>query len=81
VPAYTPLLLFLRDHATAITEQPAISLGEIAQRHFTGDRYPTLRLSQGWFENQLQSSHAAHFDRSTHRPNELHRIGGLHMQK
>src|SRR5262249_48732698 len=53
VPAYTPLLLFLRNHATTITESPAISLGEIAQRYFSGDRYPTLKLSQGWFEKQL----------------------------
>ncbi len=55
VPAYTPLLLFLRDHANVIAEQPTLSLGELAQKHFIGERYPDLKLPSDWFERQLQS--------------------------
>lgn len=54
LPVYTPILLFLRDHVAAITNQPDISLGEIAQLYFSSGRYANLQPPVGWFEKQLR---------------------------
>lgn len=56
--AYTPILLFLRDHVSTITETPSITLGELAQQHFAGDRYPALRPPLEWFERKLRHGKA-----------------------
>ncbi|MBV9928815.1 MAG: NACHT domain-containing protein [Acidobacteria bacterium] len=54
VRAYFPILLFLRNHAAAITERPSISLGELTARYFSGERYPELKPPPNWFERQLR---------------------------
>lgn len=53
--AHIPVLLFLRDHAAAITQEKAPALGKLAQDYF-GDsgRFPTLKPPPGWFERQLE---------------------------
>ena len=56
VRAYTPILLFLRNHVAAITANPSVTLGELAQEHFCDPkRYPKLKPSQKWFERRLES--------------------------
>ena len=52
--AYTPLLLFLREHVAAIIEQPNITLGQLAQQAFTSERYAELKAPPQWFERQLR---------------------------
>jgi hypothetical protein len=52
--AYTPILLFLRDHTEAIARNPSITLGQLAQQHFNG-RYSKLKPPPDWFERQLAS--------------------------
>ena len=55
VRAYTPILLFLRNHIAAITANPSITLGELAQQHFSdGKRYPKLKPPPKWFERHLE---------------------------
>ncbi len=50
-----PLLLFLRDHANAITEE-GLSLGEIAQQYFSDHkRYAELSPPPLWFARQLRT--------------------------
>lgn len=50
VAAYTPILLFLRDHAAAVTAKPELTLGELAQSYFSRkDRYPELNPPAAWF--------------------------------
>lgn len=57
VAAYTPiLLLFLRDHAAAVTANPALTLGELAQSYFSRhDRYPELKPPAAWFVQQMKA--------------------------
>jgi hypothetical protein len=50
--AYFPLLLFLRDHVAAITEDTSMTLGALAQKHLI-KQYPTLKPADDWFERQL----------------------------
>ena len=52
--SYIPVLLFLRDHVAAITENPAIKLGTLAQNHLT-KQFPKLKPSPDWFERQLEN--------------------------
>ncbi len=51
--AYFPLLLFLRDHVTAITEDPSITLGVLARKHLS-KQFPTLRPAEDWLDRQLE---------------------------
>jgi hypothetical protein len=51
--AYVPLLLFLRDHVAAITEDPSITLGALAQKYLSG-QFEKLKPPTGWFERQLE---------------------------
>ncbi|MFN0112319.1 MAG: NACHT domain-containing protein [Blastocatellia bacterium] len=51
--AYAPLLLFLRDHAAAITVDPAITLGALARKHLSS-QFPKLKPPPDWFEHQLE---------------------------
>jgi hypothetical protein len=52
--ALTPLLLFLRDHAATIKQRPDITLGQLAQAHFSDrTRFPKLAPPSLWFERQL----------------------------
>lgn len=52
IPAYIPLLLFLRDHTAVIVNNPSITLGGLAERHF-GSQSKTLKPPPGYFERQL----------------------------
>lgn len=53
--AYTPVLLFLRDHARTIVEQSP-SLAELTQTHFADQkRYPELEPPPRWFPRQLRA--------------------------
>ncbi len=55
VRAYTPVLLFLRNHVAAITANPSITLGELAEQHFSDSkRYPKLKPPQKWFDERLE---------------------------
>jgi hypothetical protein len=51
--AYTPVLLFLRDHVATITEKPDITLGAIAEGH-SRKQFQKLKPPSDWFERQLQ---------------------------
>ena len=51
--AYVPVLLFLRDHVAAITENPALKLGTLAQNHLT-KQFQKLTPPADWFERQLE---------------------------
>ncbi len=52
--AYIPMLLFLREHATAIVEK-SLSLPDLAQQHFSDQtRYPELKPPPQWFLRQLR---------------------------
>ncbi len=51
--SYVPVLLFLRDHVAAITENPTLKLGTLAQNHLT-KQFPKLKPSPDWFERQLE---------------------------
>jgi len=53
--AYTPVLLFLREHAGAISEKSP-SLAELVQTHFSDQkRYPELDPPSKWFPVQLKA--------------------------
>lgn len=53
VRAYTPILLFLRQHTAAIMDNSDITLGELAERHFSNNpNYP--KPPANWFERQLK---------------------------
>ncbi len=53
--AYTPLLLFLREHINTIVEQSP-SLAELAQGHFSDQkRYPEISPPPEWFPRQLKA--------------------------
>ncbi|MBS1791509.1 MAG: NACHT domain-containing protein [Acidobacteria bacterium] len=52
--AYVPLLLFLRDHIAAITEDSSITLGTLAQKHLS-NHFRKLKPPPGWFERQLEN--------------------------
>ncbi|HEX5731699.1 MAG TPA: NACHT domain-containing protein [Blastocatellia bacterium] len=55
VRAYTPVLLFLRNHIAAITANPSITLGELAEQHFSDPkRYPKLKPPRKWFDERLE---------------------------
>jgi hypothetical protein len=51
--AYFPLLLFLRDHVAAITEDTSTSLGALALKHLI-KQFPALKPAEDWFERQLE---------------------------
>lgn len=51
--SYVPVLLFLRDHVAAITENPSLKLGTLAQTHLT-KQFPKLKPPADWFERQLE---------------------------
>ncbi len=52
--AYVPLLLFLRDHAAAILEKPALTLEELAQTDIP-KKFPKLKPPVNWFQRQLDN--------------------------
>ncbi|MGH9847823.1 MAG: NACHT domain-containing protein, partial [Blastocatellia bacterium] len=52
VRASTPILLSLRDYVVTITNDPAVTLGQLAQQSFSA-RYPKLELPPEWFERRL----------------------------
>ena len=55
VRAYTPVLLFLRDHVRKILGEQPPSLGRLAQEYFGDPQlFPTLRTPPGWFERRLE---------------------------
>src|SRR5262245_16847819 len=51
--AYTPALLFLRDHVDTITEKPDITLGALAEAH-SRKQFQKLKPPPDWFERQLR---------------------------
>lgn len=52
--AYTPLLLFLREHVKTIIEDSP-SLAKLAQQYFSDQqRYPELKPPPEWFSRQLK---------------------------
>src|SRR5262245_16928283 len=51
--AYTPVLLFLRDHIATITEKPDITLGALAEEH-SRKQFQKLKPPSDWFERQLR---------------------------
>lgn len=53
--ASIPVLLFLRDHVSAITQEQIPSLGKLAQSHFSDTNlFATLIPPKGWFEKRLR---------------------------
>jgi energy-coupling factor transporter ATP-binding protein EcfA2 len=54
LPAYIPLLLFLRHHVQTIVEQ-APTLAELAHTHFSSDTTPELNPPPNWFAQHLKS--------------------------
>lgn len=52
VPNRLPILLFLRDHADAILENPSIRLSELIQEQFKSRQAPLP--PSGWLERQLE---------------------------
>ncbi|HEV2765997.1 MAG TPA: NACHT domain-containing protein, partial [Pyrinomonadaceae bacterium] len=55
VRAYTPVLLFLRDHTNAVTRENPPPLGKLLQDYFEGGSFANLKPPPGWFEKQLQA--------------------------
>src|SRR5262245_43807149 len=51
--AYTPALLFLRDHVATICEKPEITLGALAEAH-SRKQFQQLKPQPDWFERQLR---------------------------
>jgi energy-coupling factor transporter ATP-binding protein EcfA2 len=51
--AYFPLLLFLRDHAADIAEDPSITLVVLAQRRLS-KQFPALKPTEDWLGRQLE---------------------------
>lgn len=57
--AYTPILLFLRDHIKTIVQENPPSLGKLAQAHFSNQSlFPTLKPPANWFEKHLERGKA-----------------------
>lgn len=57
--AYTPILLFLRDHIKTIVQGSPPALGKLAQAHFgNSNLYPTLKPPANWFERHLEQGKA-----------------------
>lgn len=57
--AYTPILLFLRDHVKTIVQENPPALGKLVQAHFSNSNlYPTLKPPLNWFEKQLERGKA-----------------------
>ncbi len=55
LPAYMPVLLFLREHIKAIAGKEPPHLEKLVQTHFAdAKRYPNLKPPEGWFTAQLQ---------------------------
>lgn len=52
--AYTPILLFLREHNSTVLSNPQITLGDLADIYFK-QRWPKLKSPQGWFERKLEN--------------------------
>ena len=52
-PDLLPILLFLRDHATAIKENPGIPLAQLIREQFAGRQAPLPPA--GWLEKQLET--------------------------
>ncbi len=58
LPAYTPILLFLRDHIEKIVTDE-VNLAQLAQGHFSNEqRYPNLNPPEHWFKAQLNKGKA-----------------------
>jgi hypothetical protein len=56
ISAYTPILLFLRDHIRSITQETPPTLGKLVDTYFSNDSlFPTLSPPSNWFEKQLKS--------------------------
>lgn len=53
VRAYTPVLLFLRDHTAAVTQAQPPSLGKLVQDYLGGNTSAALKPPPDWFEKQL----------------------------
>jgi len=51
--AYTPALLFLRDHVATICEKPEITLGALAEAH-SRKQFQKLNPPPDWFERRLR---------------------------
>ena len=55
LPAYVPVLLFLREHIKTITDEQPPNLTELVQAHFANAKsYPDLKPPSGWFAVQLR---------------------------
>ncbi|MDG4583344.1 MAG: NACHT domain-containing protein [Candidatus Competibacter sp.] len=55
LPAYMPVLLFLREHIKTIASKEPPHLAELVQTHFAdAKRYPNLKPPEGWFAAQLR---------------------------
>ena len=55
LPAYVPVLLFLREHIKTIAGKGPPHLAELVQTHFANHkRYPDLKPPPGWFAAQLR---------------------------
>ncbi|MBV9927629.1 MAG: NACHT domain-containing protein [Acidobacteria bacterium] len=55
VRAYIPVLLFLRDHIEAITQEDCPSLGDLVQDYFENRKqFATLKPPSGWFKARLE---------------------------
>ncbi len=55
LPAYVPVLLFLREHIKIIAGKEPPHLAELVQAHFAdAKRYPDLNPPSGWFAAQLR---------------------------
>jgi len=55
LPAYVPVLLFLREHIKTIAGKEPPYLAELVQTHFANNkRYPDLKPPPGWFAAQLR---------------------------
>ncbi|MGH9935996.1 MAG: NACHT domain-containing protein, partial [Blastocatellia bacterium] len=51
--AYTPMLLFLRDHVATIIEKPDITLGALAEG-YSRKQFQALKPPSDWFERRLR---------------------------
>lgn len=55
LPAYVPVLLFLREHIKTIASKKPPYLSELVQTHFANtNRYPDLKPPSDWFTAQLR---------------------------
>ena len=53
--ACTPVLLFLRDHLEALSQEQLPSLGQLVQGYFTRKKPEGKSPPEGWFETRLQA--------------------------